>query len=63
MTESILALPVRFKGNYIEVLDETLLPFNEKYIRVDTLEYALSVLGSMKTRAMGQVLYFTPCVL
>ncbi|MDP8259493.1 MAG: hypothetical protein P9L96_00585 [Candidatus Gygaella obscura] len=64
MTESILALPVRFKGNYIEVLDETLLPFNEKYIRVDTLEYALSVLGSMKTRAMGQVLlFFYSCVL
>ncbi len=64
MSESILALPVIFKNDYIEVLDETLLPFEQKYITVHTLEEALSVLGSMKTRAMGQVLlFFYSCML
>jgi methylthioribose-1-phosphate isomerase len=46
------------------VLDETVLPFEERYIEVRTLEEALSVLGSMKTRALGQVLlFFYSCAL
>ena len=40
------------------VLDETLLPFREQYIEVEDLDKALWVLGSMKTRAFGQVLLF-----
>ena len=64
MINSPLAFPVTLKDNYLEVLDETLLPFQEKYIKVKTFEESLLVLGSMKTRAMGQVLlFFYSCIL
>lgn len=64
MINSPLANPVKFKDSFIEVLDETALPFKEKYIKVNTLEEALEVLRLMKTRALGQVLlFFYSCVL
>ena len=64
MVDSPLANPVKFKNTFIEVLDETALPFKEKYIKVKTLKDALGVLGSMRTRALGQVLlFFYSCVL
>ena len=64
MLSSPLAFPVRLQEGCMTVLDETVLPFEEKYIEVRTLEEALWVLGSMKTRALGQVLlFFYACVL
>lgn len=50
--------PVIYKDSYLEVLDETRLPFKQEYILVRDLEGALSVLREMKTRAFGQVLLF-----
>ncbi len=61
MYSSLLLFPVKLEGKKIIVLDETLLPFKEGYIKVDSLEKALDVLGSMKTRAFGQVLLFFYC--
>lgn len=55
---SSLAWPVRIENKTIYVLDETLLPFEEKYVEVKNLDDALAVLGGMKTRAFGQVLLF-----
>jgi len=64
MYSSPLLFPVKLEGKNIVVLDETLLPFKEEYIEVDSLKKALEVLGSMKTRAFGQVLlFFYSCVL
>ena len=64
MLSSPLAFPVRLQDGCIAVLDETALPFEAKYVEVRTLEGALSVLGSMKTRALGQVLlFFYSCIL
>ena len=64
MLSSPLAFPVRLQDGWLAVLDETALPFEEKYILVRTLEDALWVFGSMKTRALGQVLlFFYSCVL
>ncbi len=61
---SPLLFPVRFREDKIIVLDETELPFKEKYIEVRSLSEALRVLGEMKTRAFGQVLlFFYSCVL
>ncbi|MDP1853819.1 MAG: hypothetical protein Q8L26_06430 [Candidatus Omnitrophota bacterium] len=56
--ESPLFNPVIFKGGHIAVLDETLLPFKQEYIKVSGLNGALYVLRQMKTRAFGQVLLF-----
>ena len=59
-----LAFPVRYEEGIILVLDETALPFAEKYIPVRTLDEAVIVLKEMKTRAFGQVLlYLYTCVL
>ena len=64
MELSLLTYPVKFKGSYLDVLDETALPFEEKYLKVRNLKEAMEVLGSMKTRAFGQVLlFFYSCVL
>lgn len=64
MLYSPLAFPVRLQNGCMAVLDETALPFEERYIEVRTLEEALWVLGSMKTRALGQVLlFFYSCIL
>ena len=62
--QSPLMLPVKWQDNKIFVLDETLLPFTEKYLQVASLEDALFCLKEMKTRAFGQVLlYFYTCLL
>jgi len=58
-----LAWPVKLRDNTIYVLDETLLPIEEKYIVVNSLDTALKVLVQMKTRAFGQVLLFFILVL
>ncbi len=63
MFNSPLLFPVKLKDEKILVLDESLLPFREDYIEVESLKQALGVLGSMKTRAFGQVLlFFYSCV-
>ncbi len=62
--KSPLLFPVRLKGSKILVLDETALPFEEKYIEVSSLKQALWVLEQMKTRSLGQVfLFFYSCLL
>jgi len=64
MFDSPLLFPVRLKNKKIFVLDESLLPFRQVYIEIDSLDKALWVLGSMKTRALGQVLlFFYSCAL
>jgi methylthioribose-1-phosphate isomerase len=62
--KSPLLFPVRLENNKIIVLDETALPFKEEYIEVVSLDQALWVLSSMKTRSLGQVLlFFYSCLL
>lgn len=62
--ESPLLFPVKLKDDTIFVLDETLLPFKEEYIKVISVDEALAVLKGMKTRSLGQVLlYFYSCLL
>jgi len=56
--KSPLLWPIFLKKETIFVLDETLLPFEEKYIEVRKIKESLEVLESMKTRAFGQVLLF-----
>lgn len=64
MMDSPLLFPVKLKDDTIFVLDETLLPFKEEYIRVISVEEALTVLREMKTRSLGQVLlYFYGCII
>jgi methylthioribose-1-phosphate isomerase len=55
---SSLLFPVSVKDSKILVLDETLIPFEEKYIEVICLEDALTVLKEMRTRSLGQALLF-----
>ena len=55
---SPLLFPVKLKDKKILVLDETKLPFKEFYIAVSSLDEALHVLRSMKTRSLGQVFLF-----
>lgn len=54
--ETALFWPSFFKGDAFYVLDETLLPEKQKYIRVTTVAQAVSVIRTMKTRAFGQFL-------
>jgi methylthioribose-1-phosphate isomerase len=62
--DSPLLFPVKLKDDTIFVLDETLLPFKEEYIKVVNIDEALKVLKDMKTRSLGQVLlYFYSCIL
>lgn len=58
MTESPLANPVTFHSDHLKVLDETVLPWEERYIEVNDSEDAVSILKDMKTRAFGQVLLY-----
>lgn len=61
---SPLLFPVRLNKDKILVLDETVLPFKEEYLEVDSLDKALFVLAAMKTRSLGQVLlFFYSCLL
>jgi len=56
MKFSPLFWPVREKGSYIYVLDETRLPAEMKYIRIKDYKEACCLIKEMKTRAIGQVL-------
>lgn len=53
---SPLFWPIKLKGNTIYILDETLLPSKEKYIKAKNYSQACSAIRQMKTRAVGQVL-------
>ena len=53
---SPLFWPIKLKGDVIYVLDETLLPHKEEYIKVRSYLQACSSIRRMKTRAVGQVL-------
>ncbi|MCM8787448.1 MAG: S-methyl-5-thioribose-1-phosphate isomerase [Candidatus Omnitrophica bacterium] len=56
MKFSPLFWPVKLKKNLIYVLDESLLPFKLKYIKVDNYNKSISLIKNLKTRAIGQVL-------
>ncbi|MCM8796284.1 MAG: S-methyl-5-thioribose-1-phosphate isomerase [Candidatus Omnitrophica bacterium] len=56
MKYSPLFWPVKLKGKFIYILDETLLPHKLKYIKVGNYKQAVSAIKQMKTRAIGQVL-------
>ncbi len=53
---SPLFWPIKLKGDIIYVLDETLLPHKEEYIKVRNYLQACSSIRRMKTRALGQVI-------
>lgn len=53
---SPLFWPIKLKGNTIYILDETLLPHKEKYIKAKNYLQACSAIRQMKTRAVGQVI-------
>ena len=53
---SPLFWPIKLKGNTIYILDETLLPSKEKYVKAKNYLQACSAIAGMKTRAVGQVL-------
>ncbi len=56
MKFSPLFWPVKFKGNTIYILDETLLPKKEKYIKATDYKQVCMNIKQMKTRAVGQVI-------
>jgi methylthioribose-1-phosphate isomerase len=56
MKFSPLFWPIKFKGNALYILDETLLPHRLSYIKVRTYQEAVRAIKDMKTRAFGQVL-------
>lgn len=53
---SPLFWPVKFKGNLIYILDETLLPHKVAYIEAKNYLEACKAIKGMKTRAVGQVI-------
>lgn len=53
---SPLFWPIELKGNNIYILDETLLPHKEKYIKVINYKQSCRAIKEMKTRAVGQVI-------
>jgi len=53
---SPLFWPIKLKGNIIYILDETLLPHQEKYIKAKNYLQACMAIRQMKTRAVGQVI-------
>jgi len=53
---SPLFWPIKLKGNVIHILDETLLPHEEKYIKAKNYLGACLAIRQMKTRAVGQVI-------
>ena len=53
---SPLFWPIKFKGEAIYILDETLLPQKVKYIKAKTYKQACLAIKEMKTRAVGQVI-------
>ncbi|MBD3245777.1 MAG: hypothetical protein GF333_02075 [Candidatus Omnitrophica bacterium] len=59
--QSPLLFPVRLNRDSLTVLDETALPFEEKYHEVRDLAAAEKLVREMKTRSLGQVLLFFGC--
>ncbi|MFH1519770.1 MAG: S-methyl-5-thioribose-1-phosphate isomerase [Candidatus Omnitrophota bacterium] len=53
---SPLFWPIKLTGNVIHILDETLLPHKEKYIKAKNYLQACLAISQMKTRAVGQVI-------
>jgi len=53
---SPLFWPVELKGSVIHVLDETLIPDKQSYIKVKDYQGACKLIKEMKTRAVGQVI-------
>ncbi len=53
---SPLFWPIKLKGNTIYILDETLLPHKEKYIKAKTYSQSCQAIRQMRTRAVGQVI-------
>ena len=53
---SPLFWPIQYKEGIIYILDETLLPSQEKYIQASDYKQACSAIRDMKTRAVGQVI-------
>ena len=56
MQESLLFWPAHFKSGTIYILDETSLPGRITYIKVKSVNQAVSAIRQMKTRAFGQFL-------
>lgn len=56
MKFSPLFWPIQLKGNIIYILDETLLPHKEHYIKARNYQEACRAIKDMKTRAVGQVI-------
>lgn len=56
MKFSPLFWPASFQDNTIYILDETLLPQKQQYIKIKTPQQAYSAIKQMKTRALGQVI-------
>ena len=53
---SPLFWPIKLKGNTIYILDETLLPQKQAYIKAINYREACLAIKQMKTRAVGQVI-------
>ncbi len=53
---SPLFWPIKYKGDTIYILDETLLPKKVQYIKAGTYTQCCSAIAKMKTRAVGQVI-------
>lgn len=56
MESSPLFWPVKFKKDFLLVLDETQLPGKEVYLEIKNYRQAVSAIRNMKTRAVGQVI-------
>ncbi len=56
MKFSPLFWPIKLKGKFIYILDETALPKRLTYIKVRNYKEACKAIRDMKTRAVGQVL-------
>lgn len=56
MKLSPLFWPIQLKGSTIYILDETLLPHKQAYIKVTDYKQACQAIKDMKTRAVGQVI-------
>src|SRR5262245_38383737 len=58
LVHSPLFEPVLWEGKGFKILDETLVPEQIEYIRIDQVSLAIAAVKEMKTRAFGQVLTF-----
>ena len=58
LVHSPLFEPVLWESRGFKILDETLVPEQIEYIRIDQISQAIDAVREMKTRAFGQVLTF-----